>query len=94
MAASRCVTPGCLRQAFNNQQGETCCRTCRAWDGEWHGPACDARWTEPGAEAGACARMHGGGFAERLEIQNDFVSGSESLRHGSWQRYLSYLARE
>ena len=48
--AHQCDTPGCSRESWNGQAGQSCCRTCSNTAGSQHGPACNQKFSDKSVE--------------------------------------------
>ena len=70
---SQCITAGCLRQPWNGQPDQPCCRKCVQKGGHEHGTGCQLRWDaqvpavaapqEAKCESG-CGRLAAAGFLD------------------------------
>lgn len=54
-----CSTPGCSRETWNGQPGQSCCRTCTKTNGGGaHGPDCEAKFSQKAEPPLVCPTGH------------------------------------
>jgi hypothetical protein len=90
----QCATDGCRRTPWNNQLGQTCCRSCQQSGGNIHGDSCD-KWAlyEEGWDDGHSRRSEEeAGYRTQAEI-DDIEAQADPRYDAIVQSTRAHLAR-